>query len=279
MTSSHHSRDQERNSSKGKEGDTPGVTADDPLVHEEKFKFDTGEARRRTIVLLEDWMHDGRLEQVRSRTKKVTAGALCVFVVSAVLSGSASGITETIATMWLWISGAVFVIVGSVAFLLYGIENPTDYVLKNGGLALVGMFVLAVGGTHHTRHPIVRIAWRYLITGPLAHHSQLDSTGEVGLPSDMQEASSSRPQAEPKSTETIQQYGRLVGGIFAALIVLHQVWVTRRGGNTVLSPVLDSGIEIPNWGTNLSPVAAGGVLIAVLIFGTLVGILLAASRQ
>lgn len=287
MTSTRHSLDEEPGSSSSQEGETAGVTAEVSLLREEVFKLNTEEARRRTVALLQNWTRDGRLAQVRSRTQTLTAVALSVFVASAVLSGSAGGITETIATTWFWVSGAVSVLTGSVAFLLRGSDDPTDYVLEGGTLASFGTLVLAVGGTHYTRHPLLRAAWRYLITGPHPDHSQLGSPGEFGAPSDTQVATPSRTGATPNTrgetetnVETVQQYVRLAGGISAVLVILHQVWVTRQGGTSALSSVFrDSGTGLLRVGTNLAPVEAAGVLVAVATVGALVGMLLAASGR
>ncbi len=239
------------------------------------------------MALLQNWTRDGRLAQVRSRTRTLTALALGVLVASTVLSGSAGGITETVATAWFWVSGAVAVLTGSVAFLLRGSDDPTDDVLEGGALASFGTLVLAVGGTHYTRHPLLRAAWRYVITGPLPDHSQLDSPGGFGAPSDTQVATPSRTGTTPETegetgtrVETVQQYVRLAGGVSAALVILHQVWVTRQGGASALSPVVrDSGTGLLRVGTTLTPVEAAGVLVAVAAAGALVGGLLAASGR
>ena len=212
----------------------------------------------------------------------MTGAALGLFVISWLLSGSTTGVTSTVASAWLAVSGAVAVTVGAVAFLLRGLRNPRDVADKQGVFALFGLALLAVGGTHYRRYPASRAAWRYLVTGPLQ-----DSTRDDGFADASRVVSrESRRDAFP-----LRQHLRLAGGLSAAVIVAHQSWLALRGRNTVAAslvrPLLGSnpgvasgvGGGIADFGAQFTALESALLLVGVVVLGAVIGALLSASRR
>ncbi|MEF8979259.1 MAG: hypothetical protein V5A39_10370 [Haloarculaceae archaeon] len=244
---------------------------------EPELQVDERAIRQRAVELLESWESDGLLDQVRARTRTVTAAALGVFVLSALLSSS-TGITGTVASAWLAVSGVVAVTVGAVALLLRGLRRPRDVADRQGLLAMLAITLLAVGGTHYSRYPASRAAWRYLVTGPLPRRT----------PTDWGTGGGREPR---KDTFPLRRYVRLAGWFSAALVVIHQGWLALLGRETVLSPVVRylagpgsdaaSGASgsVTGLGTQLTAFESLLVLAGVVLVGTVIGALLAVSRQ
>jgi hypothetical protein len=245
------------------------------------FDLNRQAVRQRAVELLEEWESAGRLDRIRSRTRTVSAVALGVFVLSWLLSGSTTGITATVASIWLAVSGAVAVTVGAVALLLRGLRRPSDVADKDGVLSLLAISLLAVGGTHYARYPASRAAWRYLVTGPLR-----DSTPTDAVRVDRAVGRESRDDAFP-----LRRYVRLAGGLSAAVVLVHQGWLALQGGDTVLSSLIGS---LVGSGADVASDASGGgtdlavqltafesvvVLAGVVVVGAVIGVILAASRQ
>jgi hypothetical protein len=257
----------------------PALVSVDDSGEGTELTIDGRAVRRRAQGLLEDWERAGHLRQVQSRTRTVTALALGVFVVSALLSGTTTGITATVATVWLTVSGVVATAVGAVALLLRGLRKPRDILDKQGLLAVVGLSLLAVGGTHAGRHPASRAAWRYLVTGPLSSGTRRDSvvTGDFG------------GYESPSEPVPLRRYVRLAGGLSAAVVVLHQGWLVFQGRDTVLSSLVRSlAGQAPGttsraggggvW-AQLTGVETLAVLLGVAVIGAVVGALMAVSRR
>ncbi len=249
---------------------------------EPEFQVDKQALRQRAVELLEEWESAGRLDRIRSRTRTVTAAALGVFVVSGILSGSTTGITSTVASVWLTLSGAVAVTVGAIALLLRGLRRPREVADKQGALALLAISLLAVGGTHYGRYPASRAAWRYLVTGPLRDGVQTDGVASAGGVVGRE----SRRDAFP-----LHQYVRLAGGISAAVVVIHQGWLALQGRDTVLSSLVRSlvgsgsgvvsgtGGTATDLGTQLTAFESVAVLLGVVVLGVVIGALLAVGRS
>lgn len=265
----------------GEESATDGsLVSIDGSDGDPELQVDDRAIRQRAVELLEGWESDGLLEQVRARTRTVTATALGVFVLSAVLSMS-SGITGTVASAWLAVSGAVTVTVGAVALLLRGLRRPRDVVDKQGLVAMLAITILAVGGTHYSRSPASRAAWRYLVTGPVPR------TGPIGG----SRGDSTVVDAQSRDRFPLRRYVRLAGWLSAALVVLHQGWLTLLGRETVLSPLVrylvgpgsdvatGAGGSVTGLGTQLTAFQSLLVLVGVVLVGTVIGALLAVSRQ
>lgn len=244
-----------------------------------ELTIDGRAVRRRAQGLLEDWERAGHLRQVQSRTRTVTAVALGVFSVSALLSGTTTGVTSTVATVWLTVSGVVATTVGAVALLLRGLRKPRDVLDKQGLLAVVGLSLLAVGGTHVGRHPASRAAWRYLVTGPLPSGTQRGGVMTSGSAGGYESPSESFP---------FRRYVRLAGGLSAAVIVLHQGWLLLQGRDTVLSSLVRSLVsQAPGtvsgtgggdvW-AQLTGVESLAILLGVAVIGAVIGALIAVSR-
>jgi len=259
----------------------PALVSVDGSGEGAELNVDGQTVRRRAAGLLEDWESAGHLRRVRSRTRTVTAVALGVFFGSALLSGATTGVTATVASVWLAASGIVAVSVGAVALLLRGLRRPRDVLDRQGVLAVLGLSLLAVGGTHASRYPASRAAWRYLVTGPLPVETQWG--GGVGGGS----AGGSEPQSE---SVPLRRYVRLAGGISAAVVVLHQGWLVLRGRDTVVSSLVQpltgpesgaapgTGVLGDLW-TQLTVFESVAVLLGVAVVGTVVGALLAMSRH
>jgi len=234
------------------------------------------------MELLEKWESAGLLDRIRSRTRTVTAVALGLFVLSGLLSGSTTGITSTVASVWLAVSGAVAVTVGAVALLLRGLRRPRDVADEDGVVALLAISLLAVGGTHHGRYPASRAAWRYLVTGPLRGSGRTDGA----LSADRVVGRESRSDAFP-----LRRYVRLAGGLSAAVVVRHQGWLIRQGRDTVVSSLISS---LVGSGSDMASGTGGAgmdlgmqftvferivVLAGVVVVGSVIGAILAVSRQ
>ena len=255
----------------------PDLVSVDTSGDEPDVQLDRQAVRQRAAELLEEWESAGDLEQIRSRTRTVTAVALGVFVLSGVLFGSSTGLTATVASVWLAVSGVVAVTVGTVSLLLRGLRRPRDVADKQGALTLLGIVLLAVGGTHYGRYPAARAAWRYLVTGPLGGGTQ--TGGAAGA--DRGVGHESRPESFP-----LRRYVRLAGGLSAAVVVAHQGWLALRSRDTALSSVVGSGPGVaPGVGgtatgfwTQFTALESVVVLVGVVVLGTLIGALLAASR-
>lgn len=268
-----------RSHNRGEESES-GATARPTVVSAEgsgdpsDIQIDTQTLRHRAVELVEEWESENLLDRVRARTRTVTAVALGVVVVSGILSGSTTGITATIASAWLAVSGVVAVTVGAVTVLLRGLRNPREITDKEGLLAMVAIAVLALGGTHYARSPATRAAWRYLVTGP-PRDGFASADGVLGR--------DSRRDAFP-----LRRYVRLAGGLSAAVVVLHQGWLALAGRNTVLSSVVGAGSDAASGSGSVSPAAGLGtqltavesalVLFGVVAVGAVIGALLAASR-
>lgn len=246
-----------------------------------EFDLDRQAIRQRAVELLEEWESAGRLDRIRSRTRTVTAVALGVFVLSWLLSGSTTGITATVASIWLAVSGAVAVTVGAVALLLRGLRKPRDVADRDGVIALLAISLLAVGGTHYARYPASRAAWRYLVTGPLQ-----DSTPTDAVSADRAVGREPRADAFP-----LRRYVRLAGGLSAAVVLVHQGWLALLGRDTVLASLVGSlvgsGSDVasgaggvrPDLAVQLTVFESIVVLAGVVVVGAVIGVILAASRQ
>lgn len=249
---------------------------------EPDFQVDRQAIRQRAVELLEEWESAGLLGRIRSRTRTVTAVALGVFVLSGVLFGPTTGITATIASVWLAVSGVVAVTVGAIALLLRGLRRPRDVADKQGALALLAVSLLAVGGTHYARYPASRAAWRYLVTGPLRGGDQTDRIADTGDVVGRE----SRGDAFP-----LRRYVRVAGGFSAAIVVIHQGRLALRGRDAGLSSLLrslvgsGSGVSSGTAGTatdigmQLTAFESAIVLLGVILLGTVIGALLAVSRN
>lgn len=267
-----------------REGDRsqqPALVSVDGSGEGAELNVDGQAVRQRAMGLLEDWESAGHLRQVRSRTRTVTAIALGVFFVSALLSGTTTGVTATVASVWLAVSGVVAATVGAVALLLRGLRRPRDVLDRQGVLAVLGLSLLAVGGTHFGKYPASRAAWRYLVTGPLPVRTQWSGGTSGG------HAGGHEPQSE---SVPLRRYVRLAGGLSAAVVVLHQGWLVLRGRDTVLSSLVgplvgpDSGAATGFGGfgdlwTQLTVLESMAVLLGVAVVGAVVGALLAVSRH
>lgn len=182
----------------GSDGD-PELTVDGRVI------------RQRAVGVLEGWERDGLLDQVRARTRTVTAVALLVFVLSAILSSS-EGLTGTVAVAWFAVSGVVTATVGAVTLLLRGLQQPRELVDEEGLVAMFAIALLAFGGTHYRRSPVSRAVWRYFVTGPVSRPAPIGGDRAGG------------PDVETGSGDRVplRRYVRLAGWLSAALIVGHQ---------------------------------------------------------
>ncbi len=265
----------------GNRSQKPALVSVDGSGEGAELNVDGQAVRQRAMGLLEDWESAGHLRQVRSRTRTVTGIALGVFFVSALLSGTTTGISATVASVWLAVSGVVAATVGAVALLLRGLRRPRDVLDRQGVLAVFGLSLLAVGGTHFGKYPASRAAWRYLVTGPLPVRTKWGS-GVSGDPMGGHEP--------PSESFPLRRYVRLAGGFSAAVVVLHQGWLVFRGRDTVLSSLVrplvspDSGAASGAGGlgdlwTQLTVFESLAVLLGVAVVGTVIGALLAVSRH